>query len=72
MKISMATTGAWIKTEEFEVLLGFYILMGINHLPALDGCWSTDPMLHYSPVYLIGLRGITFGRSRVIYTLWIM
>ena len=43
---------AWVKitTDELKAYLGFCILMGINHLPALDDYWSTDPMLHYSPV----------------------
>ena len=30
--------------------LGFCVLMGINHLPALDDYWSKDPMYHYSPI----------------------
>ena len=44
--------GVWVKitTEELKAYLGFCILMGINQLPALDDYWSTDPMLHYSPV----------------------
>jgi hypothetical protein len=42
---------SWVKitSEEFKAYLGFCILMGINHLPALD-YWSTDPTLHYSPI----------------------
>ena len=39
-----------ITNEEMKAYLGFCILMGINHLPALDDYWSTDPTLHYSPV----------------------
>ena len=43
---------AWSKItrEELRAYLGFSILMGINHLPALDDYWSTDPALHYSAV----------------------
>ena len=43
---------SWVKitSEELKAYLGFCILMGINHLPALDDYWSTDPALHYSPV----------------------
>ena len=36
-----------ITREELRAYLGFCILMGIAHLPALD-YWSTDPALHYS------------------------
>ena len=38
-----------ITSEEMKGYLRFCILMGINHLPALDDYWSTDPTLHYSP-----------------------
>ena len=43
---------SWVKItrEELKAYLGFCILMGINHLPALDDYWSTDPTLHYSPI----------------------
>ena len=43
---------AWkkITREELRAYLGFCILMGIAHLPALDDYWSTDPTLHYSPI----------------------
>ena len=43
---------SWVKItrEELRAYLGFCILMGINHLPALDDYWSKDPKLHYSPV----------------------
>ena len=43
---------SWCKVtrEELRAYLGFCILMGINHLPALDDYWSTDPALHYSAV----------------------
>ena len=36
-----------ITREELRAYLGFCILMGIAHLPALDDYWSTDPTLHY-------------------------
>ena len=39
-----------ITTEELRAYLGFCILMGVTHLPALDDYWSTDPTLHYSPI----------------------
>ena len=39
-----------ITKEELRAYLGFCVLMGINHLPALDDYWSTDPTLHYSAV----------------------
>ena len=43
---------AWekITREELRAYIGFCILMGISHLPALDDYWSTDPTLHYSPI----------------------
>ena len=42
---------SWEKiTRGDESLLGFCILMGINHLPALNDYWSTDPTLQYSPI----------------------
>ena len=36
----------WMKitVEEFKVLLGFSILMRINHLPSLYDYWSKDPL----------------------------
>ena len=42
----------WTKVtrEELRAYLGFCVLMGINHLPALDDYWSTDPTLHYAAV----------------------
>lgn len=39
-----------ITTDELRAYLGFCILMGVTHLPALDDYWSTDPTLHYSPI----------------------
>ena len=39
-----------ITREELQAYFGFCILMGINHLPALDDYWSTDPTLHYSGI----------------------
>ena len=40
-------TWTTITREELRAYLGFCILMGINHLPALDDYWSKDPTLHY-------------------------
>ena len=39
-----------ITREELRAYLGFCILMGINHLPALDDYWSKDPSLRYSAI----------------------
>ena len=39
-----------ITTEELKACLGVCILMGINHLPALEDYWSKDPTYHYSPI----------------------
>ena len=44
------TTWEKITREELRAYIGFCILMGISHLPALDDYWSTDPTLHYSPI----------------------
>ena len=43
---------SWVKItrKELKAYLGFCILMGINHLPALDDYWNKDPMYHYSLV----------------------
>ena len=42
----------WTKVmvEELEAFLGFHILMGIIHLPAVDDYWRRDPLLHYAPI----------------------
>ena len=42
---------SWEKVtrEEIRAYLGFSILMGVAHLPALDDYWSSNPTLHYSP-----------------------
>ena len=37
-----------VTPEELRAYIGFCILMGIAHLPALDDYWSTDPTLHFS------------------------
>ena len=36
--------------NNLKAYLGFHILMGINHLPALEDYWKRDPFLHYAPV----------------------
>ena len=39
-----------ITDEELRAFFGFSILMGINHLPAIDDYWSRDPHLRYGPI----------------------
>ena len=39
-----------VSVDELKAYLGFCILMGINWLPALDDCWSSDRTLRYSPI----------------------
>ena len=39
-----------VDAEEIWAYLGFMILMGINHLPALADYWKTDPTYHYGPI----------------------
>ena len=39
-----------ITVEELRAFFGFSILMGINHLPAIDDYWSRDPHLRYAPI----------------------
>ena len=39
-----------ITVEELRAFFGFSILMGINHLPAIDEYWRRDPHLHYAPI----------------------
>ena len=34
--------------QELKALLGFHILMAINHLPSLDDYWRQDPLFHYA------------------------
>ena len=36
-----------VTADDLWALFG---LMGINHLPALQHYWSTDPLMHYAPV----------------------
>lgn len=31
-------------------ILGFHVLMGINHLPSVDDYWSRDQRLWYAPI----------------------
>lgn len=42
----------WKKMDvaELKALLGFKILMAMNHLPSIDDYWKRDPFLRYSPV----------------------
>ena len=42
----------WIDVNEEEIwaYMGFMILMGINHLPALSDYWKMDSTYRYSPV----------------------
>ena len=58
-----------ITQEEPKAYLGFCILMGIAHLPALDDYWSTTP-LFITPQTQIGYQKIASGRSLAISTLW--
>ena len=39
-----------ITVEELKAFFGFSILMGVNHLPSLDDCWSRDQRLWYAPI----------------------
>ena len=39
-----------ITVKELRAFFGFSILMGINHLPAIDDDWSRDPHLRYAPI----------------------
>ena len=39
-----------VNAEEIWAYMGFMILMGINHLPALADYWKMDPTYHYGPV----------------------
>ena len=40
----------YVSAEEIWAYMGFMILMGINHLPALADYWKLDPTYHYGPV----------------------
>ena len=42
----------WVEVNEEEIwaYMGFMILMGINHLPALCDYWKMDSTYRYSPV----------------------
>ena len=37
-----------ITVEELQAFFEFSILIGINHLPAIDDYWSRDPHLRYA------------------------
>ena len=39
-----------ITVEELKAFFGLSILMGINHLPAIDDYWSRDPHLCYGSI----------------------
>ena len=39
-----------VTVEELKAFLGFHILMGIIHLPAVDDYWRRDPLLRYAPI----------------------
>ena len=39
-----------ITTTELRAYLGFAILMGMVHLPAVEDYWKLDPFLHYAPI----------------------
>ena len=42
----------WVHVNEEEIwaYMGFMILMGINHLPALSDYWKMDPTYRYGPI----------------------
>ena len=42
----------WVHVNEEEIwaYMGFVILMGINHLPALSDYWKMDPTYWYGPI----------------------
>ena len=39
-----------VTVEEICAYMGFMILMGINHLPALSDYWKLDPTYHYGAI----------------------
>ena len=39
-----------ITVEELRAYLGFAIIMGIVHLPAVEDYWKLDPYMHYAPI----------------------
>ena len=39
-----------VNAEEIWAYMGFMILMGINHLPALSDHLNMDPTYRYSPI----------------------
>ena len=39
-----------VNAEDIWAYMGFMILMGINHLPALADYWKLDPTYRYSPI----------------------
>ena len=39
-----------ISIQDLKAYFGFYILMSLNHLPAIEDYWKLDPCFHYHPV----------------------
>ena len=54
-----------ITVEELKAFFGFFILMGIDHLPSIVDYWSKDML----PLQRRSLTG-TFGKSPGTCTLW--
>ena len=39
-----------VTVSDLKAYFGFYILMGINHLPSIHDYWQVDPFVHFSPI----------------------
>ena len=39
-----------ISVQDLKAYFGFYILMSLNHLPAIEDYWKVDPCFNYCPV----------------------
>ena len=39
-----------ITVSDLKAYFGFYILMGINHLPSIHDYWRVDPFVRFSPI----------------------
>ena len=50
MGIDQFATWQTVSIEELQAFMGFMILMGLVHLPALSDYWSKDAVYHYDPV----------------------